>query len=104
LAHPKRASHSKEDEKNTMKILYSPASPYSAKVRMAARYAGLDAEAVLTDTNAAPAELVDNNPLGKIPTLITDEGQPVYDSRAIMQYHRPRRRQADLPAQRGKAD
>ncbi|MBC7279932.1 glutathione S-transferase [Hoeflea sp.] len=69
-----------------MKILYSPASPYSAKVRMAAKFAGIDAEGVVTDTVAAPANLVDNNPLGKIPTLITDEGQAVYDSRAIMQY------------------
>ncbi|MEP3439052.1 MAG: glutathione S-transferase [Hoeflea sp.] len=69
-----------------MKILYSPASPYSSKVRMAAKYAGIDVESVLTDTNAAPAELVDNNPLGKIPTLVTDEGQAVYDSRAIMQF------------------
>lgn len=69
-----------------MKILYSPASPYSSKVRMAAKYAGIDVESVLTDTNAAPAELVDNNPLGKIPTLVTDEGQAIYDSRAIMQF------------------
>tara|TARA_R110002020_G_scaffold18931_29_gene65551 strand:- start:6241 stop:6837 length:597 start_codon:yes stop_codon:yes gene_type:complete len=69
-----------------MKILYSPASPYSAKVRMAAKAAGLDAEAVVTDTVAAPAELVDSNPLGKIPVLITDDGQSVYDSRAIMQF------------------
>lgn len=69
-----------------MKILYSPASPYSAKVRMAAQIAGIEAEGVLTDTNAAPAELVDNNPLGKIPTLITEQGQSVYDSRAIMQF------------------
>lgn len=69
-----------------MKILYSPASPYSAKVRMGAHLAGLSADAVLTDTNAAPAELTDNNPLGKIPVLVTDEGLSVYDSRAIMQY------------------
>ena len=69
-----------------MKILYSPASPYSAKVRMAAKFAGVDAESVLTDTNAAPAQLVDNNPLGKIPTLITDDGKSVFDSRAIMQF------------------
>jgi glutathione S-transferase len=69
-----------------MKILYSPASPYSAKVRMGAHQAGLSADAVLTDTTAAPAELIDNNPLGKIPVLVTDEGLPVYDSRAIMQY------------------
>ncbi|MCY0094528.1 glutathione S-transferase [Hoeflea ulvae] len=69
-----------------MKILYSPASPYSAKVRMAAKFAGIDADGVLTDTNALEGELIDSNPLGKIPTLITDEGQSIYDSRAIMQF------------------
>lgn len=69
-----------------MKILYSPASPYSAKVRMGAHCAVLSADAVLTDTNAAPAELVSNNPLGKIPVLVTDDAAAIYDSRAIMQY------------------
>jgi glutathione S-transferase len=69
-----------------MKVLYSPASPYSAKVRMAARYLGLDVTAVKTDTNAAPAELVDNNPLGKIPVLIRDGEAPIYDSVAIMHF------------------
>ena len=69
-----------------MIILYSPASPYSAKVRMAASFVGIDAEGVLTDTVAAPAGLIDSNPLGKIPTLVTDDGLAVYDSRAIMQY------------------
>jgi glutathione S-transferase len=38
-----------------LRILVSPASPYSAKVRMAATYAGLSFESVLTDTNAEPA-------------------------------------------------
>lgn len=69
-----------------MKILYSPASPYSNKVRMAAHYLGLKAESVLTDTNAEPAELIGNNPLGKIPTLLPDDGSAIYDSRAIMSY------------------
>ena len=69
-----------------MKVLYAPASPYSAKVRMAARYCHLGLDSVRTDTNAEAPELVDNNPLGKIPTLLTDEGNAVYDSRAIMQF------------------
>lgn len=69
-----------------MRILVSPASPYSAKVRMAATYAGLSFESVLTDTNAEPAALVANNPLGKIPLLLTDDGNAVFDSRAIMQF------------------
>ncbi len=69
-----------------MKILYSPASPYSNKVRMGARYAGIKADSVLTDTNANPPELISNNPLGKIPTLITPDGKSIYDSRAIMHF------------------
>lgn len=68
------------------KVLYAPASPYSAKVRMAAAYAGIEIEPVIVDTNAEPSLLVENNPLGKIPVLVTDEGGSVYDSRAIVQY------------------
>lgn len=68
------------------KVLYSSASPYSAKVRMAAAYAGLPVQAVAVDTNAEPSELIDSNPLGKIPVLVTDDGQSIHDSRAITQY------------------
>ena len=68
------------------KLLYAPASPYSAKVRMAAAYASIPLEAVKTDTAAAPPELLQANPLGKIPVLFTEDGCTVYDSRAIMQY------------------
>jgi glutathione S-transferase len=68
------------------KVLYSSASPYSAKVRMAAAYAGIALEAVPTDTGAEPAELLAANPLGKIPVLIADDGETVFDSRAIIQY------------------
>jgi glutathione S-transferase len=69
-----------------MKLLYSPASPYSAKCRMAARHVGVEVEEVKTDTNAEPAELLDNNPLGKIPVLIRDGEAPIYDSVAIMHF------------------
>ena len=67
-------------------ILYAPASPYSAKARMAAAWCGIDAEARIVDTAAPPAELIAANPLGKIPVLITDEGEAVFDSRAITQH------------------
>lgn len=67
-------------------VLYSPASPYSAKVRMAAAWCGIEVDAKVVDTNAEPAQLIDANPLGKIPVLITDDGETVYDSRAITQY------------------
>lgn len=67
-------------------ILYSPASPYSAKVRMAAQHAGIPFESVVVTTSAEPENLINANPLGKIPTLVTDDGKSVFDSRAIMQY------------------
>ncbi len=67
-------------------VLYSPASPYSAKVRMAAAYCGIAIESKVVNTNQPPAELLAANPLGKIPALVLDDGQSVYDSRAITQY------------------
>lgn len=67
-------------------ILYAPASPYSAKARMAAAWCGIAVDARVVDTNAEPAQLIDANPLGKIPVLVTDDGETVYDSRAITQY------------------
>jgi glutathione S-transferase len=69
-----------------MKLLYSPASPYSAKVRMAARHLGIEITEVKTDTNAMPPSLIDNNPLGKIPVLLRDDEAPIYDSIAIMHF------------------
>lgn len=68
------------------KLLYSSASPYSAKVRMAAAYAGIAIEAVSISTAERPAQLVGANPLGKIPTLLLDDGRGVFDSRVITQY------------------
>jgi glutathione S-transferase len=69
-----------------MKILYSPTSPYVAKVCMAATYCGLPFETVPTNVMSDPELLIGNNPLGKVPTLIDDDGTVIYDSRAIMQY------------------
>jgi len=68
------------------KLLYSSASPYSAKVRMAAAYAGIPLEAVPTDTGAEGEELLSANPLGKIPVLINEDGSTVFDSRVINQH------------------
>lgn len=67
-------------------ILYAPSSPYSAKVRMAAAWCGLDVESRVVDSNNEQPELLEANPLGKIPTLLTDEGAAIYDSRVITQH------------------
>lgn len=68
------------------KLLYSPASPYSSKVRLAAAAAGIPLELVRVDTSSQPKELTSVNPLGKIPCLVTDEGEGIFDSRVITQY------------------
>lgn len=69
-----------------MKLLYSSSSPYSAKALMAARYLGFEVEAIKVNTSEEPALLIAANPLGKIPTLITDEGKGIFDSRGITHY------------------
>ena len=69
-----------------MKLLYSPSSPYSAKVRMAANYLGFAIEAIQVNPVDDPPELLGANPLGKIPTLIAEDGLAIYDSRSIMQF------------------
>jgi len=69
-----------------IKILYSPSSPYSAKVRMSAAHAKLQFESIKTDTNTPDAAFLAANPLGKIPVLITEDGEAVFDSRAITQH------------------
>jgi len=84
-----------------MRLLCSSTSPFSSKVRMAARHLGIKLEEIHVDTNAGPALLVDNNPLGKIPTLLTDDGDAIFDSRAIM--HDFDRREGGLyPSKKGK--
>ena len=66
-------------------ILYASASPYSAKVRMAAAYAGIAVDARIVDTNARPPELISSaTRFGKVPVLLTDDGAAIFDSRAIL--------------------
>lgn len=69
---------------------------------MAARYLELDVTEIRVDTNAGPAILVDNNPLGKIPTLLTDDGLSVFDSVAIMHYFDRLKKGKLYPSNNGK--
>lgn len=65
-------------------LFYAPASPYSAKVVMAAALAGIELDRQVVSTSDEPEALLAANPLGKIPTLVLDDGTAVFDSRAIM--------------------
>lgn len=68
-----------------MKLRYSPTSPYVRKVTILALETGLDPRIERIKTNAwDPAtDLPDDNPLGKVPCLILDDGRQFYDSPVI---------------------
>ena len=71
-----------------MKLRHSPTSPYVRKVNVAAMELGLDAriERVVTNTQNPASDHGQDNPLGKVPALITDEGERLYDSPVICEY------------------
>lgn len=62
-------------------------SPYGRKVRMAASVLGLTPriEVIAADTRDLSDDLRRQNPLGKIPCLMTDDGT-LFDSRVIVEY------------------
>lgn len=73
-----------------MKILFSPFSPYVRKCLVTAMELGLNERITLLPSNAHPVnrdrEIIAVNPLGKVPTFFTDDGQALYDSRVICEY------------------
>jgi len=71
-----------------MHLRSSPASPYTRKVKIAAAILGLAdrVEDMPTNTDDPASPLRQQNPLGKIPTLILDDGSALYDSRVIVEY------------------
>lgn len=71
-----------------MKLFYSPTSPFVRKVNVFAIESGLDKKIEWMQTNPWQAEdiLTAENPLSQVPTLITDDGMILYDSRVICEY------------------
>ena len=66
----------------------SPASPFVRKVTIAADVLGLDREIAveLADTVDPNDTVRRQNPLGKIPALVLEDGTVLYDSRVILEY------------------
>jgi glutathione S-transferase len=73
-----------------MKILFSPFSPFVRKCLVTGMELGLNERITLLPCNAHPInrdqDIIVSNPLGKVPTFFTDEGQVLYDSRVICEY------------------
>lgn len=71
-----------------MILRHSPASPFVRKVRIAADLLGLADRIKLEDADTAAPEagFLAQNALGKIPTLILEDGSTLFDSRVIVEY------------------
>ncbi len=74
-----------------MKLHHNPASPFVRMVMVTAHELGTAEQIELVDTGVFLPDRVNeavaaDNPLGKIPSLVTDHGTPLYDSRVICEY------------------
>ena len=68
-----------------MKLIGSLASPYVRKVRIVMAEKKLEYQFVTEDVWASDAILA-SNPLGKVPCLVMEGGEAVFDSRVIVEY------------------
>jgi glutathione S-transferase len=68
-----------------MKLIGSLTSPYVRKVRVVMAEKKLDYHLVLEDVWGSDA-MLKSNPLGKVPCLVMEGGEAVFDSRVIVEY------------------
>jgi glutathione S-transferase len=69
-----------------MKLIGSTSSPYVRKVRIVMAEKKLDYQFVLEDPWAADSAIGQSNPLGKVPCLVMEGGEALFDSRVIVEY------------------
>ena len=69
-----------------MKLIGTPTSPYTRKVRVVLAEKRIDYDFVVDAPGDAATRVPTWNPLGKVPVLITDDGATIFDSRVIVEY------------------
>ena len=69
-----------------MKLLGSTSSPYVRKVRVVMAEKKLDYTFVSEDVWSADTTISESNPLGKVPCLIMEGAEALFDSRVIVEY------------------
>jgi glutathione S-transferase len=69
-----------------MKLIGYATSPYVRKVRIVMAEKKLDYQFVLEDVWAENSTISTSNPLGKVPCLVMEGGEAVFDSRVIVEY------------------
>jgi glutathione S-transferase len=69
-----------------MKLIGSTSSPYVRKVRVVMAEKKLDYQFVEEDVWSADTNIMQSNPLGKVPCLVMEGGEALFDSRVIVEY------------------
>jgi glutathione S-transferase len=69
-----------------MKLIGSPTSPYVRKVCIVMAEKKLDYRMVAEDVWSAQTTIHASNPLGKVPCLVLEGGEALFDSRVIVEY------------------
>jgi glutathione S-transferase len=69
-----------------MKLLASPLSPYTRKVRVVLAEKRIECDLEMVDVAPLENPVNRHNPLGKVPTLVLDDGTALYDSRVIVEF------------------
>jgi glutathione S-transferase len=69
-----------------LKLIGAVASPYVRKVRVVLMEKKLDHQFVPEDVWSATTRITEANPLGKVPCLVLEGGEAVFDSRVIVEY------------------
>ena len=69
-----------------MKLLSSAASPYTRKVRVVLAEKKIECELEPVDVAPLDNPVNAHNPLGKVPTLVLDDGTALFDSRVIVEF------------------
>ena len=69
-----------------MKLIGSTTSPYVRKVRIVMAEKKLDYQFLLDNVWSADNRIAASNPLGKVPCLVMEGGEAVFDSRVIVEY------------------
>lgn len=69
-----------------MKLIGSNTSPYVRKVRVVMAEKKLDYDYVLENVWSADTHITQTSPLGKVPCLVMEGGEAIFDSRVIVEY------------------
>ncbi len=69
-----------------MKLIGAVTSPYVRKVRVVMAEKKLDYQLVLEDVWSADSTIMQANPLGKVPCLVMEGAEAIFDSRVIVEY------------------